>query len=153
MIQVGNLSFKNAILCEEIRQEKSNKFILIGVFSGDIVVEKFPAQLGLSAYIEAIVSKPGQSSVWLRLSGPGEGEALIEAVLETTKADEAATLPLPRMDVSMTCEGTFRLSASEDQDTWVSLIEKEVIQRDGLWTLTSIERVPPSEQSQPEDPK
>jgi hypothetical protein len=151
MIQVGTLAIKNAPLCEEIRQEKNNKFILLGVFSGDILVEKFPAHLGLSFYIEGTVTKVGQSSLWLRLSGPGEEDsALIEAQISTTKPHEMATLALPRLDVHMRGEGTFSLSASEDQKVWTPLIEKQVNQREGLWTLSSIEIVPPSEQSQPD---
>ena len=152
MIRVGNLTFKNAILCEEVRQEKNNKFILLGVFSGDILVEEIPANLGLSFYLEAIIAKPGPTNLWLKMSGPSEeDEALIEARMEAASAGTAATIALPRMDVLMRGEGVFRLSASQDEKDWVTLIEKKVSQRDGLWSLSPIERLPLFEQSPSDD--
>lgn len=49
-----------AILCEDIRQEVNNKLILIGVFTGDIVLSEFPGAIALRIYIEYISDKVGE---------------------------------------------------------------------------------------------
>ena len=43
-----DLSPPIAIACDDIRQESSGKFILIGVYSGDLIVPSFPYTLTLS---------------------------------------------------------------------------------------------------------
>ena len=44
--------FRNAILCEDIREEAGNKKSLMGVFGGDVWVNNFPAQLRVAFYAE-----------------------------------------------------------------------------------------------------
>src|SRR4051812_32332837 len=104
MISVGNLRIRNAVLCEDVRQEKSNKFILIGVFPGDILVEDVPASVPLDVYIDAIALEP-IGSIFLKLSGPGEGSAIIginyHASLEEGSTETVAALVTPRMEVAV----------------------------------------------------
>ena len=147
-----NIIIGNAVLCEDIRQERSNKFILIGVFSSDMLIEKLPCSVPLAFFLEAVVRKRGQTSLAIKLSGPGEGEFVLRAVLTTTRDNENVSMPLPRAEVLLECEGTFRLAVSEDEANWTTVIEKKVTQQDGLWTLHPIALRQPSEQSQPAVP-
>lgn len=149
MINVGNICFRNCILCEDIRQEKSEKFILSGVFPGDILVDKIPAKISIAFYLDTTVTQPGETNLLLRMSGPGEGSVVISANVSSTVENEVGTMALPRMEVSMQSEGVFRLEASADQEgTWTTLIEKNVIRKGGLWSLNPILSEPPSEQPQ-----
>ena len=152
MINVGNIGIRNCILCEDIRQEKSEKFILAGVFSGDIYVEKMPANIPLAFFLLGNVRKPGETKLWLKLSGPGKGSAVIEASITSTVENEEATMVLPRMEILMESEGVFKLEASSNNKTWTTLSEKKVNQKTGLWSLNPTVVEQPSEQSQPDAP-
>jgi hypothetical protein len=59
--------FRNAILCDDIRNERGNKHSLMGVFSGDLVVAKLPAQVYLALYFEHVSEKAGELDVALKL--------------------------------------------------------------------------------------
>lgn len=139
----------NAILCEDVRQEKSNKYILIGVYAGDILTESLPADLPLCIYIDGRIRTGGQHTLFLRLSGPGEGSGVIGVTLSSEEGGTVA-VATPRIDVHMEHFGTFRVEVSDDRETWVTLIEKQVSQESNLWTLSPIGKPPPSEQSRPD---
>jgi len=49
----ANLQFRSIILCDQIRREDNGKALLIGVYSGDIVMQS-PAPLALFFYIECV---------------------------------------------------------------------------------------------------
>lgn len=45
-------TFRNVVVCEDVRDEVGNKRSLMGVFSGDITVQQFPAIVQLAVYLE-----------------------------------------------------------------------------------------------------
>lgn len=51
---VNNL--RNAILCDDIREEVGNKLSLMGIFGGDILVGEFPAQIQLAIFMQYLPS-------------------------------------------------------------------------------------------------
>ena len=138
MTKLSGIVLGNRILCEDIRQEKSNKYILIGVYAGDILVNAIPANISLSFYLEFIGAKIGNNYLSLKISGPGEGQVIINLNYETEKNDTPITVVTPRMEVLLDCEGMIRVEISSDGEDWTSLIEKSVSQKDDLWTLAPI---------------
>lgn len=54
-------SFRNAILCEDIREEAGNKKSLMGVFGGDVTVPHFPANIRIAFYVEYTPPEEGVS--------------------------------------------------------------------------------------------
>jgi hypothetical protein len=147
-----NISIVSKILCEDIRQEKSNKHILIGVYGGNIVVPKTPANISLAVYIEAKMLKIKPSSVWLKFSGPGKGSGKIKLDYIPGGGDENLIIPTPKVGVLLEKEGAFSIEISDDDDTWEPLIEKTVIVNDGISTLNPTASQLPSEQSPPDAP-
>lgn len=148
MTRVGNLDLASAILCEDIRQEKSEKFFLIGVFSGDIFVANIPAELPLALYMPAVARTPGKSEIQLRYSGPGKGKAIIIAEIASTAENEFVTIALPRLSVHLECEGTFKIDVSADGKRWKPIVRKKISLKEGLWRLApSIALQPPGERS------
>ncbi|MES0069483.1 hypothetical protein NKJ73_27330 [Mesorhizobium sp. M0074] len=66
------IQFGNAVLCEYVAQGANNKHVLVNVFSGDVVVSKFPADLQFGVYIElhnAKNSLSNEGSVEIRVGG------------------------------------------------------------------------------------
>lgn len=50
---VADYTVVSAVLCDEVRIENNGKYLLIGVYSGGIVLDRLPLTFGVSAYIEA----------------------------------------------------------------------------------------------------
>jgi hypothetical protein len=46
--------FRSVIVCEDIREEINGKKSLMGVFSGDIVVQSMPAVIRFAVYVEYV---------------------------------------------------------------------------------------------------
>lgn len=61
--------FRNAILCDDIREEAGNKTSLMGVFSGDVVVPSFPASINVAFFLQYFLdeSDPSEFSARMRL--------------------------------------------------------------------------------------
>lgn len=140
-----NLQITSRIVCEDIRQEKTNKYILVGVISGDILVQELPGMIALSIYLEGVARESG--SVRIRVSGPGEGQGVMGASFKLQDGNRV-TLTFPTVGLALECEGTLKLEISEgDDEDWEPLVEKKVIKTEGLWTLAPIVSPPPSGQS------
>lgn len=120
MDESTNFRVRNVVLCEDIRQEKSNKFILIGVYAGNILVETLPCDIPLSLFIDGTIDRGGESTLFIRLSGPGEGSGTM-GINYSGDSGGAGVLVTPRMDVHMECAGVFRVEVSEDRITWTLL--------------------------------
>jgi hypothetical protein len=123
------------ILCEEIRQEKSNKYVLLGVFAGDIFVEKFPATAPFAFYFEGHVEQAGDYPFLVRVSGPGEGKAIL-SVRYTSHVDNGiVAIVTPRLEVTLESAGVFKIETSEDEENWTTQIERSVKRGENLWSL------------------
>jgi hypothetical protein len=57
--------FKTVILCEHITVDVGYKHSLIGVYSGDIVIPDFPANLRLAFYSEMVPPADGEHTIVL----------------------------------------------------------------------------------------
>lgn len=132
MIETGTVTVLNKILCEDVRQEQNNKHILIGVYSGDMLVGELPANVQLSFYLELAFKSPGDQILHLRLSGPGKRTAELKMAAQVTEIGTPSAVTSPRFEVLMDQEGVFRLDLSDDGVQWVTLIEKRVIHQPGL---------------------
>lgn len=143
---------RNALLCEDVRQEKTEKFFLIGVFSGDIIISKVPARVAIALYMEGALERAGTTNIQIRFSGPGEGEGIVGAEFATSTDGERVVIPIPRLELLFEEAGTFRVDISDDDHTWVTVIEKKVVVTDRVLTPFAAETPQPSEQSPPDVP-
>jgi hypothetical protein len=64
----AKLTFESVVICDDVRFENSGKLILIGVYSSDIAVTRFPAQFGLVVYCAGEVSTEGSLVAPLRIA-------------------------------------------------------------------------------------
>jgi hypothetical protein len=64
----AKVKFEAAILCDEIRQEMSGKFFLLGVGGGELTFPSFPWRFALSVYTEGNVDVGGEFSSSLQVS-------------------------------------------------------------------------------------
>jgi hypothetical protein len=126
MIKIGSFSIGSVVLCELIRPEANNKLSILGVYSADILVPQFPAQLGLSAYIEFTPSKIGPCRVEYRFSAPG-GTSELNSEVEIVALGQSA-MPLPTVPLMVTEAGPLKVDMKIDDSEWTTILEKRVIQ-------------------------
>ena len=125
-MRIGPLTLRNAILCDDVRIEKNNKHILIGVYSGDIVVKELPAKLRLSFYLEFGASEIGDIPLEIRITGPGKRMGVMKAQFQSMEVGGPAILVSPQMEIPITEEGTIRVSAAIDKKKWRTILEKKI---------------------------
>lgn len=127
MIKSDSFEIKNVILCEDVRQERSNKFTLIGVFSGDVQVESLPANVSIAVFMEGNVRRDGRIEINLRFSGPGDVEAILKTTVVPTRAGEPFTIAVPRLTILMESEGEFHIDVAEGDGDWVPALTKNIL--------------------------
>lgn len=138
-----------AIACEDIREEKSGKHTLVGVYSGDAIqISQIPGNMAIACFIEASVTQAGKHDMSIRISGPGDHEATLKARLEFPAEKGTAVIATPRVDLLVDSEGVFRMDISSNEQSWVNLITRQISLNPSL----ANERQQPSEQSQPDAP-
>jgi len=114
------------IMCEDVREEKHNKYSLIGVYSGDILISELPGDMSVAFFLEVLINEVGTQDLQLRLSGPGNGTATIKARIELTEKGALSVLKTPRIQMIAEKAGTFRFDITSDGETWENLITKQI---------------------------
>ena len=117
---------KNSLLCEDIREEKTGKRTLVGVYSGDVDISEIPGTMAIALYTEIEILIPGNYELSLRLSGPGDHSATLKANLALDKINKFAILATPRIDILVDREGTLKFEISTDGEDWTTLFEKKI---------------------------
>lgn len=88
------LSVVNAIVCEDIRTEVSNKYILIGVFGGQINLSVSPAVIQLALFLELSPNRVGPVDLEFKI-GEGIKGTLHFEVADTETPFGTAVGPIP----------------------------------------------------------
>jgi hypothetical protein len=131
----NHFEIRSRILCEEVRQEKNNKYILLGVFGGDIFVDALPASVPFALYFDGKVASKEPGDFYIRMSGPGKGSAIM-AVKYTPSVDNASVaIVTPRLEVTLDEVGILKIETSDDEQNWVVQIERNVKIGENLWSL------------------
>lgn len=140
---------KVAIVCEDIREEKLGKHTLVGVYAGDeIQLAQIPGNIAIACFIEAIVLEPGPFEMTMRLSGPGEHQALLKAMLDFPASKGTAIIATPRIDLLVDTEGVFQIDMGSDERGWTNIVTRKISLNPGL--LANVQQQP-SGQSLPAD--
>lgn len=118
-------------MCDAVyKDERTNKGILAGVYSGDVVAEKFPLDLPVGFYIEMTPETGGNHSIELKfcVNGKHRMGAIIE--VGETLPGVPAMLLLPTMSIRFEKPGLFEIKFCSDGSRGVSILKKAIIQRD-----------------------
>ena len=77
--------FTKIILRDDVRMEINKKLILIGVYSGDIIVTQLPNRLKLATYFEYVPVSLGEQEMFFKYVVGDERPALIKLKLSVTQ--------------------------------------------------------------------
>lgn len=122
-----------AVLCDEIRKEDSGKLILIGVYSGDVMLKSFPGKVALAAYVLGEALGQGEATIELKYSfKPLSGKSkniLLRGRLSVDRLDQTRefTSPISRVPIEFTEPGTLSLDYRLDNGRWRNILRKNVI--------------------------
>ena len=130
--QSADLGFKieSVLVCDDIRQEKNGKMILIGVYTGSIVVPTIPAALGLSIWMQAR-SLEDANTLAVKIEAvstdPEKSSETIHELAGFTSSDgKDFILAMGRVPVQIVGAGYLSVQTRYGGRGWTEVIRKEV---------------------------
>ncbi|UXQ89142.1 hypothetical protein [Synechococcus phage MinM1] len=110
------------LVCDDIRREQNGKDILIGVYGGDILVERFPAPLPLAIYVQLAPKVTGPIALEFRLVMDGR-QTLAEGALHLNidSLGPPAALPLNGVLALVPQPGTLGIQIRAPGSGWKTL--------------------------------
>lgn len=107
-----------ALFCDDIRQEANGKFILIGVYSGEMNVGSGPASLMISTWLQISGLSAGlhilRFSARKHVGSQRIELAKIEAELEVIEGSLPIAMPLQGLPMNVDSDCSISLSVSFD---------------------------------------
>ncbi|MBX6368373.1 MAG: hypothetical protein IRZ04_10335 [Rhodospirillales bacterium] len=119
-------TFRNAILCDAVyRDAGSNKAVLAGVYSGDILADRLPGAFKIAMYLEFFPEKGCSHKIELSvlLGGKKYGQAIIETAASD---DSPITLLMPPILVKTDEPARLQVHAKVDGRRSFRLIDKQI---------------------------
>lgn len=115
------------IFCDDIIKELSGKEILIGVYSGNIQVNSYPAQLRLSLWIEFEADAPDQGHWELQVATPsGNPPIQVDFDMEVKSAG-SSSMSMVGLPVRLESDGEIAVSSRRDTGDWRIVKRKPVL--------------------------
>ncbi len=112
---------KTFLVAEDVRQEKSNKYIVIGIFSGMIKVKDMPARIPLAFFMEFYPVPLGQINIWLRLTLPQGDQVEMNVLANVKDNSRAMVIPSPRFEVHIEQEGDLKIDVRFDDGEYFAV--------------------------------
>ena len=138
------------LICDDIRQEITNKYILIGVYLGDMVLPEFPVHASISLWIQYRPDHVGEHEIALRFNGPSPEEgklepfATLKARASVDRLDDVA-IPLHKMVFKADRPGEISVEFSEDEKNWLEICKLRLVKGE----VQSVGFTPPPPSSAP----
>lgn len=108
------LIFGNCVLCEFVAKGAGNKHTLVNVYSGDVIVTEFPANLMIALYIEYLRPKNDNSELKLELHIGDELFAEMPVKIKYSPNSKNASIVLPSATLSLNNEVVLTVSATSE---------------------------------------
>ena len=122
------LEFRSVIVCDDIRKEVTGKEILIGVYSGEIVLRSFPNQFPASLWIEADTPKAGKHEVVLRVSLTNKPPFQIKFAIDVRRPG-TSSIAIPGLQLQAEEECDLVIEVQEGEE-WRVLKRKKIMRGD-----------------------
>lgn len=121
MSESGSINILCAIACDDIRQEVTGKYILIGVYAGNMGLPFFPVTIVLGFWVLARPSDEGHYEVELRVQDP-DGKEVVRGhmALRVEKIEDSALI-IPPMPIPLAKAGEIVLQYREKEEAWKTI--------------------------------
>ena len=117
-----------ALLCDDIRKELSGKDILVGVYTGSLLVQNFPAKITLCLWLDLKIAGKGEVKTEIRVLNPA-GEQITGGELTVNVADEGegnGSVALRGMPLNLEKEGQYKIQWRKPKARWSTILTKQV---------------------------
>ncbi|MCC0013847.1 MAG: hypothetical protein H6881_08220 [Rhodobiaceae bacterium] len=119
---------ESIILCEDVRKEITNKEILIGVYSGNIVVKSYPTMLRLNLWVELLPDSIGERSLHLKVDTPsGNPPIEIDFKMDVNDQITPGAVTIPKLAMNIERDGEIVISFKENDGEWAVVKRKKVM--------------------------
>jgi hypothetical protein len=116
------LTFHSGIVCDDVRREASGKDIIIGVYSGAIVVGSFPTNILVSLYVPVTFQRSGTGTVLFQVRGPHGVELINGSVpLEVFSVTEMGAITIVGMPLQVQTQGELDFQLKAPDGDWESV--------------------------------
>jgi len=116
-----SMKFDTALICEDVRIERSGKLSLVGVYAAEIITDRIPAMLMLAFVLVVDIEAAFRCEVGIRLRRDDdvlfEGNGSIEP-----KTSGRHLLPIGKQLIRIERTGVLRLDAKQTGLNWQTLV-------------------------------
>jgi len=120
-----SINITHAIACDDIRQEITGKYILIGVYAGNVGFPFFPTVTAIGFWVLAKPTKKGDYDVQLRVQDPDGKEVTKGQMIIHVQEVEDTALVIPPMPISLARPGEIALQYREGDGSWKTICTLE----------------------------
>jgi len=122
------LSVNHCIMCDDVRREVTHKLILIGVYTGGIQVQEFPARLNLACWLDVTAKGTGKVPIQFRFLRQPDGQEfpLAEGDIEIVNAEDFTNFTVAPAAAQMDAPGTLQLQMKQHDEDWETIGEISV---------------------------
>lgn len=121
-----SLKFGNVIVCEYASKGERNKFTLVNIFSGDIIVAEFPANLHLGLYLEYYPDFEGESDLSLDINLDEDTLATMTAQTKDAIPGTSGVIIIPAIQLGIERDLTLNVVASKKGYKKVTVVSKRI---------------------------
>jgi hypothetical protein len=124
------IKFGNVILCENAIEAVRKKYVLVNVYSGNVIIDSYPAKLSLGLYAEHVPDGDTPLTIELELVANSELVAKISVYVEGQKKGIVGVILIPQFDLSLLKDTTFQVFAVSNGHRKTKILEKLLFQGD-----------------------
>ena len=126
------------LICDDVRKEITGKDILIGVYTTVINVHHLPAAVNLSAWIEVIPTRKGQSSLEVKFEVPNDvSPATFGVIVGIEDHENSFAIATPVTGFPIQKEGQIRVSVREQGSQKWQIVKRINVRYQPPHTLTA----------------
>lgn len=130
MAETPHITVKSVVVCDDVRREDNGKEILLGVYSGGVLVQSFPIALGLSFWVHFNADVIGDAELRFRLIAGSEVKFFeIRAKLVLGKLG-LGSLTFGPAPVVLQVASTLELQMNQKGDDWETIYQFGVAKAD-----------------------
>lgn len=112
---------------KDIRREKSNKDILIGVFGGGIVIQQVPAFINIALWLQVRSIEIGEHELKMRITGPNQSSLSGDIPFKANVVTQGlSAFPFPAFGLSIQGEGPISFQIGNRDGEWTTVKSIEV---------------------------
>jgi hypothetical protein len=115
------------IICDDVRREMSYKDILIGVYSGDILIYQLPAYINIAIWMEMPPHRKGEFKIDMKVEYREEPPVQFVLSAVVNGDSEPFSIYTPPIPIRIVKPGQIKISARHSaQDKWKVIKNKAV---------------------------